>query len=235
MDFPLYIISLIEHKSNVDYNVAMQLLKYMALIWDTYGKKQRDKQGNPRNKNFKYPPIIPIVYYEGADKWTADLHLQDRIFMSEIFKDYIPDFKYKLVNIHDYTNDKLLSYDDEMSVFMMLNKIQTAEDLNEFIHTNSERIAAIMNNTNKAIFDIFLKITWNLYMKLNVPPEEAQENLRNVRTEKMGYLFENMEKMDIQAERRNTAEARKELEEALNRNKQLEEENRRLKEMLAKV
>ena len=122
-----------------------------------------------------------------------------------------------------------------MSVFMMLNKIQTAEDLNEFIHTNSERIAAIMNNTNEAILDTFLKVRWNLYMKLNVPPDEAQENLRNVRNVKMGYWFENMEKMDIQAERRNTAEARKELEEALNRNKQLEEENRKLKEMLAKA
>ncbi|MBR1816010.1 MAG: hypothetical protein IJ763_04845 [Lachnospiraceae bacterium] len=99
-----------------------------------------------------------------------------------------------------------------MSVFMMLNKIQTAGDLNEFIHTNSERIATIINNSNKAILDIFLEVIWNLYMKLNVPPDEAQENLRNVRTEKMGYLFENMEKMDIQAERRNTAEARAALE-----------------------
>ena len=249
LDFPLYIISLIEHKSNVDYNVAMQLLKYMALIWDVYGKKQRDRQGSSRNKSFKYPPIIPIVYYEGADRWTADLHLHDRIFLSEIFRDYIPDFKYKLVNIHDYTNDKLLSYDDEMSVLMMLNKIQTAEDLNEFIHTNSERIAEIMSNTNEAILDTFLKVMWNLYMKLNVPPEEAQENLRNVRTKKMGYWFENMEKMDIQAERRNTAEARRELEEerqALTRErnkvKQLEEqlnaerkEVEHLKELLAKV
>ncbi|MBQ9609748.1 MAG: hypothetical protein IJV15_09940, partial [Lachnospiraceae bacterium] len=127
-------------------------------------------------------------------------------------------------------------------VFMMLNKIQTAEDLNEFIHTNSERIAAIMNNTNKAIFDIFLKITWNLYMKLNVPPDEAQENLKNVRTEKMGYLFENMEKMDIQAERRNTAEAKRALEEERNKVKQLEEqlnaerkEVEHLKELLAKA
>ena len=235
LDFPLFIISIIEHKSKVDYNVAMQLLKYMVLIWDVYGKKQMGEQGSTRNKDFKYPPIIPIVYYEGADRWTADLHLQDRIFMSEIFRDYIPDFKYKLVNIHDYTNDKLLSYDDEMSVFMMLNKIQTAEDLNEFIHTNSERIAEIMSNTNEAILDTFLKVTWNLYMKLNVPPDEAQENLKNVRTEKMGYWFENMEKMDIQAERRNTAEARRELEEERNKVKQLEEEVRQLKELLAKA
>ena len=242
LDFPLYIISLIEHKSKVDYNVVMQLLKYMVLIWDVYGKNQVDEHGSARNKQFKYPPIIPIVYYEGADRWTADLHLQDRIFMSEIFRDYIPDYKYKLVNIHDYTNDKLLSYDDEMSVFMMLNKIQTAEDLNEFILTNSERIATIMNNTNEAILDTFLKVMWNLYMKLNVPPDEAQENLKNVRNGKMGYWFENMEKMDIQAERRNTAEARKELEEERNKVKLLEEqlnaerkEVEHLKELLAKA
>lgn len=50
-------------------------------------------------------------------------------------------------------------------------------------------------------------------MKLNVPPEEAEKCLENVRDGEMGIWFENMEKMDIQAERRNTAEARKALAE----------------------
>ena len=57
LDFPFYIISLIEHKSDVDYNVAMQLLKYMVLIWDVYGKKQMGEQGSTRNKQFKYPRL----------------------------------------------------------------------------------------------------------------------------------------------------------------------------------
>ncbi|MCD7982083.1 MAG: Rpn family recombination-promoting nuclease/putative transposase [Clostridiales bacterium] len=35
-----YLISLIEHKSSVDYNVAMQILKYMLCIWDDYGREQ---------------------------------------------------------------------------------------------------------------------------------------------------------------------------------------------------
>lgn len=51
-------------------------------------------------------------------------------------------------------------------------------------------------------------------MKMNVPLDEAEECVRKVKERNMGYLFENMEKMDIQEERRKTAEARKDAEEA---------------------
>ena len=37
-DMPLYMVSLIEHKSDVDYNVCMQLLRYTVCIWDDYAK-----------------------------------------------------------------------------------------------------------------------------------------------------------------------------------------------------
>jgi len=32
----IYIISLIEHKSGVDYDVTMQIIRYMVCIWDNY-------------------------------------------------------------------------------------------------------------------------------------------------------------------------------------------------------
>ena len=41
-------------------------------------------------------------------------------------------------------------------------------------------------------------------MKMNVPADEAREMMGEIGGRGMGYLFENMEKMDIQAERRNT-------------------------------
>ena len=70
-------ISQIEHKSDIDYDVAMQLLRYMTVIWQEY-KRNRDKANKDasRRKNFCYPLIIPIVYYEGAKKWTADFYLK---------------------------------------------------------------------------------------------------------------------------------------------------------------
>lgn len=39
----LYFISLIEHKTQVDYNVSMQLLRYMVYIWEDY-EKEMEKQ-----------------------------------------------------------------------------------------------------------------------------------------------------------------------------------------------
>ena len=39
---------------------------------------------------------------------------------------------------------------------------------------------------------------------MNVPVDEAREMMGEIGGRGMGYLFENMEKMDIQSERRNT-------------------------------
>ena len=41
----IYFISLIEHKSQVDYDVSMQLLRYMACIWNEYAKEMK-KENN---------------------------------------------------------------------------------------------------------------------------------------------------------------------------------------------
>ncbi|MDD6811021.1 MAG: Rpn family recombination-promoting nuclease/putative transposase [Lachnospiraceae bacterium] len=65
----LYFISLIEHKTQVDYNVSMQLLRYMVYIWEDYEKEmEKTHKGISKTKDFRYPPILPIVYYEGTDK-----------------------------------------------------------------------------------------------------------------------------------------------------------------------
>ncbi|MCM1539118.1 MAG: Rpn family recombination-promoting nuclease/putative transposase [bacterium] len=43
----LYAVALIEHKSYVDYDVAMQLLRYMICIWYDWAKKQEKSSGTP--------------------------------------------------------------------------------------------------------------------------------------------------------------------------------------------
>lgn len=212
---PLYLISLVEHKSQVDYNVSMQILRYMVCIWNEYGREMMSlEKGNVKNKSFRYPPILPIVYYEGSEDWSADLHLKDRIMMNEFFEGYIPDFTYKLVRNHDYSNEELLKNEDEMSLLMMLGKAQTPEELHQLVNAEKEKMDAIIKKAPEHILELIAKTVWNLCMKMNVPQEEAKKCVREVRRRQMGYWFENMEKMDIQAERRNTAEARAELEKA---------------------
>lgn len=71
---------------------------------------------------------------------------------------------------------------------------------------------AIIRKAPEHILELIAKTVWNLCMKMNVPQDEAEKCVREVRERQMGYWFENMEKMDIQAERRNTAKAKAELE-----------------------
>lgn len=213
-DVPVFLVSLIEHKSDVDYNISMQLLRYMVCIWTEYGKEMLTHgDGNPANKSFMYPPIIPIVYYEGKASWAGGLNFKDRICMSDAFAEYIPDFTYKLICNYNYTNDELLTKEDEISLFMMLNKVQTAEDMSAFLRLDDRRLNEILRKSPEHTLKIIADAMWSLCMKLNVPQEEAVDYVGRVWNRDMGYLFENIEKMDIQEERRKTKEARAELEE----------------------
>lgn len=232
----VYVISLIEHKSNVDYDVSMQLLRYMTAIWQEY-KKNREKEikNISKRKDFRYPLIVPIVYYEGTKKWTADIHLRDRIEFSEQMEKYIPDFEYQIIGVNQYTNEELSRKHDEMSLIMLINKIQTPEDYEEFRKLSDELINSIYGNAPDEIKVIYKDILWSLLMKMNVPSEEARELMGEIGGRGMGFLFENMEKMDIQAERRNTQRERERADRAEKEKEQMQQEIEQLKRKLEEI
>ena len=88
---PPFFVSLIVHKSLVDYDVPMQLLRYMVCIWTEYRReKEAEKEGSTQRKGFRYPIIMPVVYYEGKARWTADMHLRNRIGDSLRRPEWIP-------------------------------------------------------------------------------------------------------------------------------------------------
>ena len=215
-ELELYAVSLIEHKSDVDYDVAMQLLHYISNIWRDYarGRQYQTEKGNwveaNKAKSFRYPPVLPIVYYEGVRKWTAGLRLCDRVINVEGLERFIPDFAYRLVGIHDYSNADLLSKADEMSLIMMLNKIQTSKDLHGMLDMPGIDINRIVRASEEDVLNVIRDVVFLLCRKLNLPAGETREILSQLKEGKnMGYLFENMEHMDIQEERRKTREAYK--------------------------
>lgn len=131
--------------SFMDYNVSIQLLKYMTCIWAEYERQfGTDYKSQVKAKSFRYPPILPIVYYEGTGTWTAAMHLKERIFLHDIFAEYIPDFTFCLVNIHDFSTEELLARGNEISLIMLLNRVQNAAGLSEFLTLPVEEINSIM-------------------------------------------------------------------------------------------
>lgn len=115
-----------------------------------------------------------------------------------------------------------------MSLVMLINKIQTPKDYEEFCKVSEQLVNSIYGNAPEEIKEIYRDILWSLLMKMNVPSEDARELMGEIGGCGMGYLFENMEKMDIQAERRNTQREKE-------RANRAEEEIQRLKQQLAQM
>ena len=84
----------------------------------------------------------------------------------------------------------------------------------ELINTSRDYVDEIYNGATSDIRAVDQDIRWALLQKMNVPVEEAREKMAKLKDSGMGNLFASMEKMDIQAERRNTQLARQDAEAA---------------------
>lgn len=197
---PPFLVSLIDHKSLVDYDVSMQLLRYMVCIWTEYKREM-----------------------EGRQEWTADTRLCQRIRDSAVYAEWIPDFQYHVVRLHDYSDQELLERRDAMSLIMLINKIQSAADLEHFIQIPAEELDRIVKDSPKQVVEILVSVMESLLIKIDVSDAEREECVQKIREGNMGYLFENMEKISIQKERRKTEKAEKKArtaEEELERERQ---------------
>ena len=160
--------------------------------------------------------------------------------MHEIFEEYFPDFTYCLVDNHRFTNREFLDRQDEMSLIMLLNKIQTKADLSKFVHIPNEEINRIVKESPEAVIDIIAMVMQALCTKLNLSSQDTEECVKKVRTRNMGYLWENMEKIDVQGTyealtqtQTELSNTKKKLAVAENRAQDAETENARLKALLA--
>jgi len=230
---PPFLVSLIEHKSLVDYDVSMQLMRYMVCIWTEYRREmEKIQKGCTGQKGFRYPVIVPIVYYEGKEEWTADRHLCGRIRDSSGFSGWIPDFRYEVVRIHDYSDRELLERGNEMSLIMLINKIQNTEDLEHFIRIPPDKMNRIIQNSPDHVVEVLVTVMESLCLKIDASAEERLQCVRKVKVHDMGYLFENMEKISIQEQRKKTEEQRKKTEE---QRKKTEEQRKRAEEAEEKL
>ncbi len=232
-DTPFFLISLIEHKTKVEYNVTMQIFRYMVYIWESYEREEEKRnKGISRQQGFKYPPILPVVYYEGRAEWTVPLDFKSRIMQGDAFTKYIPDFCYYLVPLRKYSDRELLDRKDEISLVMLINKLQEINDISSFRALPKEQLEAILTDTPDHIVDIIADMLLAFLLKSNVSANEAEKVVGKVKEKKMGELFADMEPIDIQAEQAKIRAQRKELGE---QGQKMEEQRKEMEEQWEEI
>jgi predicted transposase/invertase (TIGR01784 family) len=104
------------------------MLQYICLVLDNYEKDLENKNA-PSTKDFLYPPVLPIVFYDGPDKWTALRNFRDRTALGDVFGKYIPAFEYELVELNRYRQEDLIKFCDALSFIMIIDTLGTKEGL----------------------------------------------------------------------------------------------------------
>ena len=118
---------LLEFQSKVDFQMPMRLLFYMTEVWRDI-LKNTDKNQRKR-KAFKLPAIIPIVLYNGKNKWTANMNFKEMLSGYELFEDNIVNFKYMLFDINRYDDEELLNMSNLVSAIFLLDQEMNEEEL----------------------------------------------------------------------------------------------------------
>ena len=199
----LYLIALIEHQSEADADMSFRLLRYMVYVWTDYAATQEKLHpGITKSKDFLYPPILPIIYYEGTRQWTSALHFKDRVFTSDIFEEFIPDYKYLVVPLNKYSQEDLIEKGDELSAIFILNKLKSSSDFKHLKEIPEDYWNQLTQNTPPHILKLMGSVFSAFLHTINVPAEEINDLTNHITRRQFHMMFDSFEAYDVQETRR---------------------------------
>ena len=113
-----YVYVLFEHKSYPERLISLHLLRYMARIWEQAVKLGESKP---------LPPVIPVVVYHGRSKWKVGLDFQDLFELPEELRVYLPDFRYLLCDLTQYSDEEMRGAVTLKASFLLMKHIFAAD------------------------------------------------------------------------------------------------------------
>ena len=164
---------LIEHQSKVDYRMPFRILKYeMAIVESAIDEKEC------KRKDYLYPRVNAIVLYTGKQKWNVAQTFNETQVTS-ILEKSIEFAKYILVDINNYTEEKLLETPSFMTKALLIEKAKDNEQIANYIEKIVEIINKDKENYSNNIKEIF-KIMLTQIIKNKIGKEKTDEFLNKL-------------------------------------------------------
>ena len=139
-------------------------------------KMEKQQPGIGKTKSFRYPPILPIVFYDGRENWTAAVRLHERILLSDVLGEYIPDYHCILMQLKEYTNAELMKREDVLSVVMMLTNLHQASDFMKVeSEVSPEYLQKVLKDAPEYLLNIVIQGLQTLNPMMYRQPEEKQK------------------------------------------------------------
>ena len=198
----LFVISIVEHESEVNYASSFKMLQYITLVLDDYikendkkYKEETEKNGESKiklskSKDFKYPPVLPIIFYDGVSKWTSELNFFNKVEMNNIFAKYIPKFEYELVDLNLYSQQNLVDFQNALSLILIVDKVRRAEDIKKLKDLPKNYIEEMAKKIPEHLLRLFSDCVKLLLERANAPREEIESITEKIYERRLNNMFE---------------------------------------------
>ena len=200
----LFVIAIVEHESEVNYRASFKMLQYITLVLADYEKEanKKAKKKISESKDFKYPPVLPVVFYDGGNQWTAEINFFDKTEMNQTFARYIPKFEYELVKLEDYSQEELVRFGDTLSLIMLIDKIRSFDGRRLLSELPDNYIERLKLDIPEHLLKLLADVITVLMKRINVPDEEISTVTDHLYERRLQQMFALLEDYDVQATRR---------------------------------
>lgn len=122
----------------VDHTMIFRVLVYVVNTLVKYfmdmDKKERERA------DFRLPTMVPIVFYNGLERWSAATDLKSYQNNGTIFENHILNLEYYLVNLADIGEEYILSTNTVLDNIMYCDKSRKKLELAGAIRTAYGRV-----------------------------------------------------------------------------------------------
>jgi len=143
-----------------------------------------------KRKNFKFPAVFPIIFFNGSGKWTVPTNLKEMFAGHKRFGDYLINFNYSLVDVKGYNDESVKNFQSKLlKVMMMFEKSESDEDLYKVIEKYKSEIVRL-NEEEKRIIIIAVDILSRIYGQK--PSYKLNEILQVKSAERVNSMLSDM-------------------------------------------
>ena len=151
MDREVIFYVLLELQSSVDYTMPFRLLMYMTELEkrifgleDIYTRNKKD---------FKLPPIVPIVLYNGISNWNVARSFSEYTGATWVSDRYTIDFKYFFLDLKEKAKELLTSTNTLIDNKFILDQARSTEELKMGIEVVVRRLKALNEDEQIELVD----------------------------------------------------------------------------------
>lgn len=127
----LYVYLIMELQSKVDFTMPFRLLTLMfGLLLKIF---LETPEAERERRDFRLPVVLPVLFYNGKNKWSAETEFRKYMDGAEYFGEYGLNFKYYLVDLSQIKNDDILNTNTLIDNILALDKNRKSEKLTDIL------------------------------------------------------------------------------------------------------